>query len=780
MRIGRLSSSNRGTVVVRLAALVSVLAVLAFPSLAHGVTLTVTTTADGSGPCSPTLCTLRSAIEASNSLFGQDVIAFNIPGSPPYTLSWGPSSLPAMTDPVKIDGTTQPGYAGTPVVRLDRGPNLASGLYMYGGGLTVLGLDIRNPGLVIYGDGNTIGQPGNGNTVNVSAQGAYGVSISGGSSVIQDNQISSNSGYALWVHGSDNTIGGSAANAGNGLQGTYGLYLWGDRNSFKSNSISRGGAAIEEGRSNLIQGNSIDGDLGIAVSGDLNNVLANTITLLNGPGVRIKSGTGNRIRSNIIPDGIGILLGNGTSIPNDQSDADTGANNLQNYPVLRYAQSGASTTTVVGTLNSEPNKHYDLEFFTSHFSDFTTPCGGASTGSEQGGAERVLGTYAVNTDANGDASFTATLPTTIPAGDWVTATATDPGGNTSAFAKCKREGLADLSVTKTDSPDPVSVGQNLTYHLSVHNAGPENVGPVLVEDELPSDPLVSFVQATSSDASCSQDNGIVRCTIDTLNAGSSAGIDVVVRPLQGGLLTNHVSLTAIASPGDPDETDNSDVESTSVLNPNGYARPLSATPAAIRLVPAFKACAAPNSAHGAPLAAPSCNPPVQTSDYLTVGTPDLNGQSASSNGYLGLRVVGEQPVNVNNGDQADIEIWFRYSDVRRKSDLLDYTGELRVVLNLRITDRYNGGSLTLPATASDVTFPITVACRPTGFPSNTSLGSNCDALLTADSAMPGSIVEGKRTIWELGQVQVFDGGADGRASTTGDNTLFAVQGTFAP
>ena len=40
--------------------------------------------------------------------------------------------------------------------------------------------------------------------------------------------------------------------------------------------------------------------------------------------------------------------------------------------------------------------------------------------------------------------------------------------------------------------------------------------------------------------------------------------------------------------------------------------------------------------------------------------------------------------------------------------------------------------------------------------------------------------EGKRAVWDISQIQVFDGGADGDADTAGDNTLFAVQGTFAP
>ena len=45
---------------------------------------------------------------------------------------------------------------------------------------------------------------------------------------------------------------------------------------------------------------------------------------------------------------------------------------------------------------------------------------------------------------------------------------------------------------------------------------------------------------------------------------------------------------------------------------------------------------------------------------------------------------------------------------------------------------------------------------------------------------PDVVREGKRAVWGLGQVQVFDGGADGDADTAADNTLFAVQGLFAP
>jgi hypothetical protein len=46
--------------------------------------------------------------------------------------------------------------------------------------------------------------------------------------------------------------------------------------------------------------------------------------------------------------------------------------------------------------------------------------------------------------------------------------------------------------------------------------------------------------------------------------------------------------------------------------------------------------------------------------------------------------------------------------------------------------------------------------------------------------VPNSVTTGQRAIWELGQVQVYDGGSDGLAATTGDNTLFETEGLFVP
>jgi hypothetical protein len=125
-------------------------------------------------------------------------------------------------------------------------------------------------------------------------------------------------------------------------------------------------------------------------------------------------------------------------------------------------------------------------------------------------------------------------------------------------------------------------------------------------------------------------------------------------------------------------------------------------------------------------------------------------------------------------DEADVRFAVSVTDVRRKSDLADYTGQLQVVPSLRITDRYNGPGET--GTVQDNTIGITVPCTATA---STSVGSTCATTTTADAIAPGSVLESRRAIWQLGQMKVYDGGPDGVASSQ-DNTLFLVQGIYAP
>jgi hypothetical protein len=211
--------------------------------------------------------------------------------------------------------------------------------------------------------------------------------------------------------------------------------------------------------------------------------------------------------------------------------------------------------------------------------------------------------------------------------------------------------------------------------------------------------------------------------------------------------------------------------------PLSYARPKGATPTRVALVPAFAQCTSPNRTHGAPLAFPSCASPTQTSGYLTIGSPDSNGQGANSSGYVRFAVAPGDPFTP--GDQADIGLKVSVTDVRRKSDLSDYSGELELVTRLRITDRDNtpnpGGPG--PGTVEDTPLTAAVSCTPTA---STTIGSSCTLQTTIDALYPGAVKETRRSIWQLGQVQVLDGGSDDLASTTADNTLFMVQGVFAP
>jgi hypothetical protein len=176
------------------------------------------------------------------------------------------------------------------------------------------------------------------------------------------------------------------------------------------------------------------------------------------------------------------------------------------------------------------------------------------------------------------------------------------------------------------------------------------------------------------------------------------------------------------------------------------------------------------------LSLPSCSPPRLASHYLTVGTPDTNGNPASSTGEVKLKVVGENPINTENGNQADVQITSTITDVRKQSDLSDYTGQLRGVLGLRITDRLNGTALDDPATATNLSLPFTIGCTTTSGPE----GGTCNVATTANALSSGSVQEGKRAVWALDQIRIYDGGADGFASTTGDNTLFETQGLFTP
>ena len=217
-----------------------------------------------------------------------------------------------------------------------------------------------------------------------------------------------------------------------------------------------------------------------------------------------------------------------------------------------------------------------------------------------------------------------------------------------------------------------------------------------------------------------------------------------------------------------------------------HPRPKGATPLRVSTVPAFKQCTAPNRTHGAPLAFPSCNPPVQTSNFLTVGSPDANGAPANSVGSLRLDVQAGVP---GPPEDSDVLIKSNITDVRctpaggatvcnsaNAADGPDYSGEVQGNAIIRISDHYNGPGLNEAATVQDIPFPVNATCTNVA---STSIGGTCNANTSANAAVPGAVKDTQRAVIEINQLQVNDGGADGQVATA-DNTLFEVQGIFIP
>jgi uncharacterized repeat protein (TIGR01451 family) len=125
---------------------------------------------------------------------------------------------------------------------------------------------------------------------------------------------------------------------------------------------------------------------------------------------------------------------------------------------------------------------------------------------------------------------------------------------------------ADISLTNTDSPDPVKKGRPLTYTLTVSNAGPLAASGVTATDPLPA--KVELRSAKTSQGTCSSakpKGGVitVSCTLGEIASGSTAAITIVVKPMATGTLTNTAAANA-ASPTDPNPANNTATATTVV------------------------------------------------------------------------------------------------------------------------------------------------------------------------------------------------------------------------
>jgi uncharacterized repeat protein (TIGR01451 family)/CSLREA domain-containing protein len=332
------------------------------------------------------------------------------------------------------------------------------------------------------------------------------------------------------------TVGGTAAGTGNVICANGGGI-----NLAVSNSLVQGNFIGTDLTGTLDLGNftigiqlattSTHNTIGGTAAGSANTIAFTEVSgnpnfgpygIVNVPGNTI---LGNSIFGNL---GFGILPGG--AIPT---------------PVL----TGASGTSIAGTLSGPTDTNFRLEFF-------ATPNTGKYS-DHQG--KTFLGATDVTTDGTGMASYTFSRLGGIPAGQFLTATATSATG-TSGFSTAisiAAASSADLSLQGTAS-STVAQGSNVTYALTVANGGNAAATGVMLIDTLPAN--ASFVSATGG---VTPVNGVLTFNLGNLASGTQAPtITIVVAANAAGALTN--SATVSGNEADATPADNSITQPTTV------------------------------------------------------------------------------------------------------------------------------------------------------------------------------------------------------------------------
>jgi hypothetical protein len=442
-------------------------------------TFTVTTTVDNGNDANPTAGSLRQAIVQANATAGADTIDFNVPGGGVQTIS-PPNPLPAITDAVTIDGTTQPGYQaasnGPPVIRLSGGGvGAKSGLQLLNhSGSTIKALTIggfNGIGIIVQGGGSHrivgdfIGVSQNGtaadpNGVGVAVQDASAVQV-GGANPGERNVISGNTSDGVQVRNSTGTLvinnfigtdlnGLAAVANGTGTTGGVGVNVL----TGSTNTLVGGSAA---GAGNVIGGNAGSGVRVSDAATAGTSILGNRIGLgfsgqpvpNGGDGVRVENaaatapvggvnlpGTATLVRGNTIARN----RGNGVNVRDTaryvRIDGNTIVNNdAAGIAVAATAQNGIAPPTLTGVTVTVGNATLAGSFTGAANTAYTvTVYGNGAQDANGAEAETQIGTVPVTTDASGKADFTFSVPDTAT-GAFLSATATDNAtGDTSAIS----------------------------------------------------------------------------------------------------------------------------------------------------------------------------------------------------------------------------------------------------------------------------------------------------------------------------------------------------------
>ncbi len=336
-------------------------AAFATTTVTPGASTLVVTNTNESGPGS-----LYQAIVDANDPGPRDTITFNIPGPGPHTIA-PTGDLPDITQPVVIDGTTQPGYAGTPLIEINgQNAGTAFGLVVNGSNSIVRGLAINrfhHVGIVLSGAGghrleaNFIGT----NTSGTAALGnlEQGVFISspnnviGGATAAERNVISGNTAQGVIILGaaatgnvvSGNFIGSNVSGTARIPNGGAGVAVI---NGASNNTI--GGTTA--GAGNLISGNTGPG-VNINTAGTTGNTVAGNFigtnaagsaALFNGnSGVVLNAGTTNNTVGGTTAAARNVISGNNQSGVNV-----SGAGTSGNTVAGNYIGTNAAGTAAVG------------------------------------------------------------------------------------------------------------------------------------------------------------------------------------------------------------------------------------------------------------------------------------------------------------------------------------------------------------------------------------------------------------------------------------------------
>ncbi|HEX4319689.1 MAG TPA: choice-of-anchor D domain-containing protein [Acidobacteriaceae bacterium] len=420
--------------------------------------------------------------------------------------------------------------------------------------------------------------------LNISA----GDTTLGGSIAGAGNVISGNGGDGVQIAGASNGPNGQNSLQGNTIQGNLigtdatgknaignlgnGIYL----SNGAANNIIGG---TQPGAGNIISNNAMNGvliDPGTAGGGTGNNTVANTIWSNTLAGIKINTGSSNRISQNSIFENgaLGIALGiGGPNINTSCNSSNSGPNKLQNAPSLT-AGSGATFVTatatdpsgntsqfsnsvavtlngnmlsLLGSFNSTANTTYNIEFFSSTAAD--------PSGFGQG--ETYLGSATVTTNAS------CTVPINTP----------------------EDTTQADMGVTLTTPGNQILIGPDYgsnVYTGTVTNHGVATAHNIVFTDTLPAGLSVSSMYCnvgpcqtpiTSSLGACTVSGQVVTCNLGAMASGATATISIPVEATGAGSLVSTAMVSATEV--DPNLANNTATSTGTSIYPPPFADALS-------------------------------------------------------------------------------------------------------------------------------------------------------------------------------------------------------------